>query len=352
MRGLVHIGDGHLALRDLPPVSAGATGAVLQVEGAAVCIGDAETLHGYGPVMATPLALGHEIVGRVGPVGPDAPETLRRLAGMRVLIDDARPCGACEWCLRDQKRFCKSPRYGHVVQDGSADSWGGYSEAVTLDERSVLIPVPEDLPLELATFIIPVGSAVEWLHLAADLRAGERVAILGASRMGVAVAIVALHARAAQVVMYGDPRGVDAIRAVERMGGGIRLPPADPKAEGPYDVVVVVTEAPADYVAAAMEMAAPLGRVVSACTSTQPSGIEPETIRRKGLTVKGGRGASARSLEAAVQVVVAERDRLSAILGEVYSFEQAERVLTGLLSDRVPRGAHVVIASSPRGAHA
>ena len=133
MRGLVHIGDGKLELRDLPAVSAGERGAVLRVEGSAVCIGDAETLHGYGPVMATPLVLGHEIVGRVEGVGPTAPRVLQALRGARVLIDDARPCGKCDWCLRDQKRFCKSPRYGHIVQDASSSNWGGYAETVTLD---------------------------------------------------------------------------------------------------------------------------------------------------------------------------------------------------------------------------
>ena len=346
MRGLVHVGDGKLELCDLPPVSAGETGAVLRVEGSAVCIADAETLHGHGPVMATPLVLGHEIVGRVTEVGPKAPATLKQLQGSRVLIDDARPCGVCEWCLRDQKRFCKSPRYGHIVQGDSSKNWGGYAESVTLDERSVLIPLPEDLPIELATFVFPVASAVEWLHLGAALKAGESVAILGTSRMGAATALVALHYHASNVVLYGDSRGSDAIQAVTAMGVQVRPAPAQPKTEPAYDVVVVVTEAPVEYVAAAVEMAAPLGRVIIACTSTQPSGIEPEAIRRKGLTIKGGRGASAQSLKFAVDIVALGRDKLAAIMGEVYGFDNAAAILKGLLQNGVARGTHVVIADA------
>jgi threonine dehydrogenase-like Zn-dependent dehydrogenase len=335
MRGLVHVGDGKLELRDLPAVSAGESGAVLRVEGSAVCIGDAETLHGYGPVMTTPLVLGHEIVGRVENVGPTAPRALQELLGARVMIDDARPCGKCDWCLRDQKRFCKSPRYGHIAQDSSSSNWGGYAETVTLDEQSVLVPIPEDLPIELATFAFPVASGVEWLQLGAEIKAGESVAILGTSRMGAATALVALHAGASKVVVYGDSRGVDAIN--------VRNFPTAPKLEGPYDVVVVVTEAPVEYVAASVEMAGPLGRVILACTSTKPSGMEPETIRRKGLTLKGGRGASAQSLKKAVEIVSAERKRLRGLAGEVHGFEAAEAVLKGLLDGGVVRGAHVVI---------
>ncbi|AUT66688.1 alcohol dehydrogenase catalytic domain-containing protein [Paraburkholderia terrae] len=355
MRGLVHVGDGKLELRDLPAVSAGERGAVLRVEGSAVCIGDAETLHGYGPVMATPLVLGHEIIGRVADVGPAAPRVIQALRGARVMIDDARPCGACDWCLRDQKRFCKSPRYGHIVQDASSCNWGGYAEAVTLDAQSVLVQVPEDLPIELATFAFPVASGVEWLHVGAEIKAGESVAILGTSRMGAATALVALHAQASEVVVYGDSRGVDAINACSAMGADVRSFPTDPKREGPYDVVVVVTEAPVEYVAASVEMAGPLGRVIMACTSTRPSGIEPETIRRKGLTLKGGRGASAQSLRRAVEIVSAERTRLRAFTGEVHGFEAAEAVLKGLLNGGVVRGAHVVIqdaASSGSDVHA
>ena len=346
MRGLVHVGDGKLELRSLSPVSAGEKGAVLEVEGSGVCIADAETLHGYGPVMATPLVLGHEIVGRVIDVGPAAPPALKQLQGARVLMDDARPCGTCDWCLRDQKRFCKQPRYGHIVQDDSTRNWGGYAEAVTLDEQSVLVPLPEELPIELATFAFPVASGIEWLHFGAGLKPGETVAILGTSRMGAATALVALHAGASKVVMYGDPRGADAIAVAKAMGAEVRGVPNAPKTEGPYDVVVVVTEAPVEYVAASVEMAAPLGRVILACTSTKPSGIEPETIRRKGLTLKGGRGASAQALCKAVEIVAAERDRLAAVKGEIYRFKEAESVLKGLLDNGVARGAHVVIADT------
>jgi threonine dehydrogenase-like Zn-dependent dehydrogenase len=321
-------------------------GAVLKVEGSGVCIADSETLHGYGPVMATPLVLGHEIVGRVTEVAPDAASTLKQLQGARVLIDDARPCGVCDWCLRDQKRFCKQARYGHIVQDGSTRNWGGYAQAVTLDEQSVLIPLPEDLPIELATFAFPVASGVEWLHFGAALQTGESVAILGTSRMGAATALVALHGGASRVVMYGDPRGVDAIVLAKSMGAEVRGVPSTPKAEGPYDVVVVVTEAPVEYVAASVEMAGPLGRVILACTSTKASGVEPETVRRKGLTIKGGRGASAQALSKAVEIVAAERDRLGSVQGKVYGFEEAQHVLKGLLHNGVVRGAHVVIADT------
>jgi propanol-preferring alcohol dehydrogenase len=77
----------------------------------------------------------------------------------------------------------------------------------------------------------------------------------------------------------------------------------------------------------------------------EPSGIVPEHIRRKGLTLKGGRGASEGALRTAMDIVTAEANRLSGIVGESVGFEAAESTLKGLLNGRVARGAHVVIMS-------
>jgi len=345
MRGLVFMGGGVLELQELPAPRPDAAEAILRVEGSAVCIADVETLCGYGPVMGAPLVLGHEIVGVVEDVGDDAAPALKALRGRRVLIDDARPCGVCDWCRDGQRRFCKSPRYGHIVHRPDRQNWGGYAEELTLDSRSVLVPVPDGLSIELATFIFPVASGVEWLMLDANVCAGERVAILGTSRMGAACALVALHQKASQVILYGDARGVDAIRATRAMGASTGGEPAVRASGDLFDVVIVVTEAPPHYAALAVEMAAPRGRVVLACTSMEPSGIVPELIRRKGLTLKGGRGASEGALRTAVDIVTADAGRLSGIVGESYGFEAAESALKGLLNGRAARGAHVVIVS-------
>ena len=57
-------------------------------------------------------------------------------------------------------------------------------------------------------------------------------------------------------------------------------------------------------------------------------------------------GASEPALQRAVEIVAGEQDRLSGIVGETHCFEAAEEVLKGLLTDRVARGAHVVIANN------
>ena len=345
MRVLVHIGEGRVEVQNKAPAGYDADGGLLAVEGSAVCIGDVETLYGHGPVMKPPLALGHEIVGRVAEVGSDAPDMLRNMIGRRVAVDDNRPCGECDWCKCGNARFCRQPRYGHIVDDGSSVNWGGYARALTLDRRSVLVPIDETLPVELATFVFPVGSGVEWLHLGADLREGERVAVLGTSRMGVATIVTAQHYGASYVAFYGAETGTDAIAAARTLGIAYAGEPKVDASIAPFDVVVVVTEAPSHYLATAAEMAGPLGRVIAASTSRDPSGLEPETVRRKGLMIKGGRGASERALAIAAYIVATARDRLSALIGNVHDIGEGEALMRSLMTpEGAVRGAHTVIA--------
>jgi len=76
----------------------------------------------------------------------------------------------------------------------------------------------------------------------------------------------------------------------------------------------------------------------------EPSGLVPEFVRRKGLTLKGGRGASEGSIGRAVAIVVSLRDRMTGKLGEVHGLEEAEGRIKGLLCDGVARGTHMVIS--------
>lgn len=345
MRVLVHVGDGRAEVQQRPLAAYDERGGRLAVEGSAACIADAETLYGHGPVMKPPLALGHEIVGRVAEVGTKAPPKLREMLGRRVAIDDNRPCGECDWCQEGNARFCRQPRYGHIVADGSDINWGGYASTLTLDGQSVLVPVDESLPIELATFVFPVGSGVEWLQIGADLQLGERVAVLGTSRMGLGTIVTAQHLGASDIGFYGAESGIDAIAAAGTLGVAYRGEPGVEHSNEPYDVVVVVTETPAPYLAIAAEMAGPLGRVIAASTSREPSGLEPETVRRKGLTIKGGRGASERALRIAADIVAARREKLGALLGAVHDIADGEKLLRSLMTaDGAVRGAHSVIA--------
>ena len=347
MKAVVLQGERSLGVRDIPPVSLDADGAVLGVEGCAVCIGDADLLYGYGPSIEAPAVLGHEIVGTIIEVGARASEHLKAMLGRRVVLDDNRPCGECKFCRSGQFRYCRSPRYGHISGIQPGKNWGGYAERVTVDSRTVMVPIDDDLPLAVAAFSFPMASGIEWLAYAARMQRGATVAVLGASRMGVATVAAAFHVGASAVTMLGSSSACDAIEAARRLGARIVEPGGAASLEASFDVVVVVTEAPAEFLTVAIDMVGPNGFVIAASTATKAASVVPETVRRKGVAVRGGRGASEAALADAAKATASDPEFFARIPCEMVSLDECgDAILSLMQADRSVRGAYMVVGAS------
>jgi 6-hydroxycyclohex-1-ene-1-carbonyl-CoA dehydrogenase len=115
---------------DTPP----ADEAVVEVAGCGVCHTDISFLHMGVPTRAAlPLALGHEISGKVVELGEGVDESL---LGRVVLVPAVMPCGECELCKGGHGRICRAQ-----VMPGN-DRHGGFASHVTVPAR-YLCPVPE-----------------------------------------------------------------------------------------------------------------------------------------------------------------------------------------------------------------
>jgi threonine dehydrogenase-like Zn-dependent dehydrogenase len=74
-------------------------GAVLRVEACGICGTDARTFFNGDPKAPAPWQLGHEPVGVLEEVGPDADLPPGVAAGDRVFLGSILTCGECRWCL-------------------------------------------------------------------------------------------------------------------------------------------------------------------------------------------------------------------------------------------------------------
>jgi 6-hydroxycyclohex-1-ene-1-carbonyl-CoA dehydrogenase len=110
-----------------------------------------------------PLALGHEIAGRVVAAGPGAESWL----GKAVIVPSVMPCGECEHCRRGKPMICRKQR-----MPGN-DIHGGFASHVVVPARG-LCPVDEarlaKVGLELAELAV-IADAVTTPYQAA-MRAG------------------------------------------------------------------------------------------------------------------------------------------------------------------------------------
>lgn len=271
---------------------------LLRPETVAVCGSD---LHIYksglsgGEPLTKPMIPGHEVGAVVE--GGDT----NHAPGTRVAVEPAIPCMQCEFCLRGDMNLC--PHHTFLGLPG----WPGAMRERFVHPSHLIAAVPDDLPPQTVPLLEPLAVAVHTADLT-HVRAGQTVCVLGLGAIGLMV--LQILRRMGCRVMGCDP-------VLERAAMARRFAPdlviAAKAEDGVDDVlrwtngrgvdVAIEVAGPNEAVRAAVEMAAPGGRVVVV-------GIQPDdqvafraaTARRKGLTIVMVR-RSRNTLERAIDLV-------------------------------------------------
>lgn len=136
-----------------------------------------------------PMVTGHEFVGTVADVGSAVTEYR---VGQRVSGEGHIVCGHCRNCRAGRGHLCRNTRGVGVQRPGS------FAEYVALPQHNV-VPIPDDIPDEIAAIFDPLGNAVH-TALSFDL-VGEDVLVTGAGPIGIMGALVAQCVGARKVVI-------------------------------------------------------------------------------------------------------------------------------------------------------
>jgi propanol-preferring alcohol dehydrogenase len=140
------------------------------VEACGVCRTDLHITEGDLPLHRSPVVPGHEVVGIVDKLGPDA----KRFAiGDRVGIAWLRhTCGKCRFCLRQQENLCLFPGFT------GWDADGGYAESAVVDE-AYAYHIPEEFTSEEAAPLLCAGIIGYRALRRCELPSGGRLGIWG-----------------------------------------------------------------------------------------------------------------------------------------------------------------------------
>lgn len=136
-----------------------------------------------------PMVVGHEFVGEVAGTGSAA---TRYRIGQRVSGEGHITCGHCRNCRAGRAHLCRNTRGVGVHRPGS------FAEYLCIPESNV-VPIPDDIPDEIAAIFDPLGNAVH-TALSFDL-VGEDVLVTGAGPIGIMGALVAQKVGARKVVI-------------------------------------------------------------------------------------------------------------------------------------------------------
>ena len=172
--------------------------AIVKVTSCAICGSDLHLFHNFIPAMLPGDVLGHEMMGEVVEVGPEAKHKLK--VGDRVVVPFTIICGECDQCKRgnfsvcqttNRKKYLADKVFGHATAGlfGYTHLTGGYPGGQAEYLRvpfadATHIKVPDGIPDEKVLFlgdIFPTGwqAAVQ-----CDIQPTDTVAIWGCRPVG------------------------------------------------------------------------------------------------------------------------------------------------------------------------
>jgi len=195
------------------------TEVLLDVTHAGVCHSDLHFWKGYydmggGKLMklaergvVLPRAPGHEVVGRISKLGPQA-QGLK--LGQLCIVYPWLGCGQCDVCSSGQDNLCMKPNAIGVLQDG------GFGQQVSVPHPRFLVDVGAIDPAFAATLAcsgITVYSAIKKVM---PLRPDEPVVLFGAGGLG--LASMTFRPRTIQGSVTGAPSDLRDVVALAQSG--------------------------------------------------------------------------------------------------------------------------------------
>jgi len=190
MKSLMAIEKGRLAFQELPILSEPqGTDVNIRILAAGICGSDLHIWHGTNPFATYPRVLGHEIIGEITGIGPDAKNLS---VGDRVIVNQLRSCGQCYACRIGRPNVCKSLNVVGVHLDG------GFQESMQLPESSAIL-LPDNLAATDAVMIEPLSIAVQGCWRV-GLTKDDTLLILGAGALGSSLLRVARNS-GAKIIM-------------------------------------------------------------------------------------------------------------------------------------------------------
>ena len=305
-------------------------GAILKVEACGICGTDARTFFNGDPRAPAPWVLGHEPVGILEEVGPDAvlPPGISR--GDRVFLGSILTCGECRSCVDGFQNLCEHHLlYGYEPFPGAYSGWAGVPPIATKN----LIPLPSDLPSDLATVADPFACALNGVEML-DVQLGDTVVILGTGPIGCWQSVMCRDRGASRVYMTdvkedrlrvamdvvgrfvddafvaGEDNGVSDV--MERTGG-----------RGADRVSVAAPSKQAQQ--AALEMAAKRARVVYFAGLPKHDPISPldmNELHYKELAILGAYGATHRQYRITMDYLDRRQEELGRVVTHRFPLER------------------------------
>ena len=259
---------------DLPTPTPTGAQVLLEVTHAGVCHSDLHIWEGEYNMgsrgimrmvdrgMKLPLAMGHEIVGRVVAWGPEAEGHVQ--AGDHRIVFPWVGCGVCEHCLNDDENMCANGRALGVYQHG------GYATHVLATHWKHLVAFDGLDPSLAATYACSGITVFSAIRKVMPMNPAEPIVVVGAGGLGLQ-AVAVLRALDHQRIIVVDV-------SEEKLAAA--------RAQGATDTVLASDEGTTKRIIAAAGGA--VAAVIDLVNGTQTARFAFDALRKGGKLVQVG----------------------------------------------------------------
>jgi L-iditol 2-dehydrogenase len=332
MRAALMEDVGSVRVEDVADPVLDPAGALLRVEACGICGTDARTFFNGDPRAPSPWVLGHEPVGVLVEVGPDADLPPGIAAGDRVFLGSILTCGRCRWCLNGLQNLCERHElYGYDPHPGAYAEYAAVPPVATKN----LFELPPGLPSDLATVADPFACALNGVEVL-DIDYGDTVVILGSGPIGSWQSVLARDRGAGRVFLsdISKERLAIALSAVGSLVDDAWVAGEDngveevlSRTDGAGAERVIVAAPSKDAQRAALLMAGPQGRVVyfAGLPKSDPvSPLDMNQLHYKELAVLGAYGATHRQYRITMGYLARRREELAPVVTHRFPLERIE----------------------------
>ncbi len=338
---MVQTGVRKLEPRDLPIPDIDDESALLRIEACGICGSDYEQWEG---MLRTPVPVipGHEPLGVIERIGDAAARRWGVDVGDRVAVETMLSCRFCAACLGGRYHLCHTRRiYSYIPLSDAPGLWGAYAQYMFVHRNSVVHRIDPSLDPSLAVMFNPLGAGFRWAVEMPRTGPGDTVLVLGPGQRGLASVVAAREAGADRVIVTGLAADARKLALARELGADATIDVENEDAKARVreltdgrgaDVVVDVSSYSTEPVAAALDYAAPGGRVVLAGVK----GFVPipdfvsDKIVMKEITLLGAIGVTSTGYRSAIRLIESRRHPLEKLHTHDFGLRDAELAIRTL----------------------
>ena len=164
-----------LKMTEMPTPNPQKNEILVQVTACGVCHTELDEIEGRTPPPELPMIIGHQVVGTVVALGPDAHDfQIGDRVGVAWIFS---ACGTCQFCQNNQENLC--PEFRATGRD----AYGGYAEYMAVPERFAYAIPKIFSDFEAAPLLCAGAIGYRSLHLS-GLVNGQRLGLTGFGASG------------------------------------------------------------------------------------------------------------------------------------------------------------------------